>query len=95
MAGQKANTLLEEYNAERETFFCMLACIKGFSFVWNPQVVTVGLVSKCVGVHSWSVQISPSGFHAVIENAAYAGKWILTYILQMPLCATVTVLLNS
>lgn len=79
----------------RETFFCMLACIKGFSFAWNPQVVTVGLVSKCVGVQSWSVQISPSGFRAVIENTAYAGKWILTYILQMPLHSTMIVLLKS
>lgn len=46
-------------------------------------------------MQSWSVQTSPSGFHAVIENTACAGKLILTYILQMPLHVTVIVLLKS
>jgi len=43
MAGQKGDACWE-----RDLFY-MLACIKGFSFVWNRQVVTAELVSKCVG----------------------------------------------
>lgn len=95
MTVQKGDTCRVENDAEKEILFLCAGLHKGRLFCLENAGGDSEIGFKMCWVQSWSVQTSPSGFHAVIENTACAGKLILTYILQMPLHVTVIVLLKS
>lgn len=99
MAGQKGDTCREENNADKETFFCMLASIKGFSFVWKPQVVTHSGVSFKM---CWSAVMvsSHQSLRISCRNREYCLRWEMDFDIHFAnafvcFCDSVSKILNS